>query len=161
MHVPREPMINRLLDLLAGRDTALKESTDKLHLSVAALLVEAARMDGTFDAHERAMVECLLAEKFQLEPEALQSLLDKARQKVEHSAQYFPFTHEICTRLSREERIEIIEMLWTVAYADGALDPEEDMLIRQIAGLIYVPDRERMLARQRALAHLKTASSHE
>ena len=66
----------------------------------------------------------------------------------------FPFTHEICTRLGLEERIEIIQMLWTVAYADGVLDPEEDMLVRQIAGLIHVPDKERGLGRQRALAKL-------
>ena len=72
----------------------------------------------------------------------------------QHSAQYFPFTHEICTRLGLEERIEIIQMLWTVAYADGVLDPEEDMLVRQIAGLIHVPDKERGLGRQRALAKL-------
>jgi uncharacterized tellurite resistance protein B-like protein len=43
-------------------------------------------------------------------------------------------------------------MLWDVAYADGVLDPEEDLLIRRIAGLIYVDDRERVLARQRVLA---------
>ena len=43
-------------------------------------------------------------------------------------------------------------MLWEVAYADGVLDPEEDAMIRKIAGLIYVEDRDRMLARQRVLA---------
>ena len=43
-------------------------------------------------------------------------------------------------------------MLWDVAYADGVLDPEEDLLIRRIAGLIYVSDRDRVLARQRVLA---------
>jgi uncharacterized tellurite resistance protein B-like protein len=64
-----------------------------------------------------------------------------------NSAQYFPFTREICTLLSPEQRIEIIEMLWKVAYSDGVLDPHEDMLLRQIAGLIHVPDKERGLAR--------------
>ena len=39
-----------------------------------------------------------------------------------------------------------------MAYADGVLDPEEDLLIRRIAGLIYVTDRDRVLARQRVLA---------
>jgi len=148
-------MIDRLLDLLAGRTApALKDNADGLHLSVAALLIEAARMDGKFDAIERGTIECLLAERFNLDARAVRSLMDGARGKVEYSAQYFPFTHEICTRLSHEERIEIIEMLWTVVYADGVLDPEEDMLVRQIAGLIYVPDKERGLARQRALAKL-------
>lgn len=148
-------MIDRLLDLLSGRaPPAQKDSADGLHLSVAALLIEAARMDGKFDAGERGAIECLLAEKFHLEPHAVQSLIENARGKIEYSAQYFPFTHEICKQLDLAERIDIIEMLWTVAYADGVLDPEEDMLLRQIAGLIHVPDKERGLARQRALARL-------
>jgi uncharacterized tellurite resistance protein B-like protein len=45
-------------------------------------------------------------------------------------------------------------MLWEVAYADGVLDPEEDLLIRRISGLMYVEDRERVLARQRVAARL-------
>ncbi|MBS0281793.1 MAG: TerB family tellurite resistance protein, partial [Proteobacteria bacterium] len=52
------------------------------------------------------------------------------------------------------ERIQLIEMLWEVAYADGVLDPEEDLLIRRIAGLIAVEDRERVLARQRVAARM-------
>jgi len=42
-----------------------------------------------------------------------------------------------------------------VALSDGVLDPYEDMLLRQIAGLIQVPDKDRGLARQRALEQLK------
>jgi uncharacterized tellurite resistance protein B-like protein len=34
------------------------------------------------------------------------------------------------------------------------LDPHEDMLLRRIAGLIAVSDRERMVARKRALEKL-------
>jgi uncharacterized tellurite resistance protein B-like protein len=44
--------------------------------------------------------------------------------------------------------------LWEVAYADGVLDPEEDLLIRRIAGLIHVTDRERVLAKQRVVARM-------
>lgn len=43
-------------------------------------------------------------------------------------------------------------MLWEVAYADGVLDLQEDMLVRRIAGLIHVPDRARGEARLRAMA---------
>jgi uncharacterized tellurite resistance protein B-like protein len=53
-----------------------------------------------------------------------------------------------------EDRVRILEMLWEVAYADGALDPEEDALLRRIAGLIHVSDRDRGLARQRVLLRL-------
>ena len=61
--------------------------------------------------------------------------------------------------MSAEQRAEIIEMLWKVAYSDGVLDPYEDALVRQIAGLIHVPDRERGLARRRALEKLKAAGA--
>jgi uncharacterized tellurite resistance protein B-like protein len=47
-------------------------------------------------------------------------------------------------------RIELVEMLWDVAYADDRLHPEEELLIRRIAGLISVGDRDRVVARQRA-----------
>ena len=151
-------MIDRLLEFLSGRKApALEASTDDLQLSVAALLIEAAHMDSNFDDTERATIERLLAKKFDLDHEAVQSLIQQAQQKVQESARYFPFTHQITKRMSAEQRAEIIEMLWKVAYSDGVLDPHEDALVRQIAGLIHVPDKERGLARRRALEKLKAA----
>jgi uncharacterized tellurite resistance protein B-like protein len=60
-------------------------------------------------------------------------------------------TSQIAQTMSLEERVQLIEMLRDVAYADGVLDPEEDPLIRRIAGLNCVTDRDRVLARQRVL----------
>ncbi len=51
-------------------------------------------------------------------------------------------------------RIRLIEMLWEVAYADGKLDPDEDVLLRRVAGLIYISDEDRIAARQRVLSRI-------
>lgn len=151
-------MIDRLLNILSGAEAPAAESgPEELHLAVAALLVEAARMDENFDAGERATIEKLLAKRFDMEPTAVHSLVEAAEQRLRDSAQYFPFTREITKSLSTEQRTSIIEMLWEVAYADGVLDPHEDALLRQIAGLIHVPDRARGQARKRALE--KTAAA--
>jgi len=56
--------------------------------------------------------------------------------------------------MSPQDRVQLIEMLWKVAYSDGVLDPHEDMLLRQIAGLIHVSDQDRGSARKRALDRL-------
>lgn len=150
-------MLDRLLNVLTGREAApLHAAQEGLDLAVAALLIEAARMDSTFDEAERGMIERLLAKRFSLPHDDVQRLVAEAHRRVEYTAQYFPFTSRITRELSCEERAQIIEMLWRVAYADGVLDPHEDMLIRQIAGLIHVPDRERGLARQRALSEGKS-----
>jgi uncharacterized tellurite resistance protein B-like protein len=144
-------MIDRMLDFLTGRKApALADRPDELELAVAALLIEAARMDDQFDAAERATIERVLADKFDLSPTAVGSLLEAAEAAVRQSTQFFPFTRQIVQRISHEDRAHILEMMWEVAYADGVLDPHEDALLRRIAGLIHVPDRERGLARQRA-----------
>jgi uncharacterized tellurite resistance protein B-like protein len=148
-------MIDRLLDLLTGRaEWASKEHVNDLPLAVAALLIELARMDDKINAGERRTIEHLLAGMFSLDPKSVQSLVEQADQVMQRSAQYFPFTQQICRHTSAETRVQIIEMLWTVAYSDGALDPNEDALIRQVAGLIQVSDRERGAARKRALEKL-------
>jgi uncharacterized tellurite resistance protein B-like protein len=155
-------MIERLLDLLAGRGewTSEKRVTD-LPLAVAALLVELARMDDKINAGERRTIEQLLARMFNLDASGAQSLVEQADREMERSTQYFPFTQEICRHASAEMRVKIIEMLWTVAYSDGALDPDEDALIRQIAGLIQVSDWDRGAARKRALEKLADSEPGE
>lgn len=145
-------MIERLLNFLSGAESpAIASGANELHLAVAALLIEAARMDENFEPAERQTIERLLAKRFDLTAEAVDALVAAAEEKVRDSTQYFPFTREILKQLTTEQRIDIIEMLWEVAYTDGVLDPHEDTLLRQIAGLIHVPDRDRGLARQRAM----------
>ena len=78
----------------------------------------------------------------------------RARRRPAESAELFHFTRIINQRLAFEERVELIEMLWEVAYADRVLDEYEDSLLRRVGGLIYVPDRERATARQRVLKRL-------
>ncbi len=67
------------------------------------------------------------------------------------------FTRVVKDSFSHAERVELIEMIWEVVYADGERHDYEDSLMRRIAGLIYVSDRERGEARRRALARLGVA----
>ncbi len=145
-------MFDRLMKLLgtSSEPTYALEPGD-LQLAVAALLVEAARMDQNFGAEERAMIARVLSERFKLSAGDVENLIRRASDEMQDNVQYFPFTHHINTMMSADEKIEVIEMLWRVAYADGRLDAYEDRLIRQIAGLSYVEDRDRMEARRRVL----------
>jgi uncharacterized tellurite resistance protein B-like protein len=146
-------MFDRILTLLNGQpdpDAAL----DQTMVAAAAVMVEAAQMDSHFDAAERQAIRRILGERFGLAPEETGNLLAAAERANEQTAQLFRFTHVLVSRLTPEQRIPIIEMLWEVAYADETLTAEEDALIRRIAGLLYVSDRDRGLARQRVLQRL-------
>jgi uncharacterized tellurite resistance protein B-like protein len=149
-------MMDRLFSWLRdGEGNVSRGGADELQLAVAALLLEAAVVvDGHFDPQERQVVRGVLQRAFTLSPDAAQELVAAAERRVEASAQLFGFTSTVNERVSRDRKIEIIEMLWEVAYADGVLDPLEDTLLRRIAGLIDVSDHERGAAKRRVLQRL-------
>ncbi len=126
-------------------------NTDEAQLAAAALLVEAAHIDDDFDLRERAVIDRILERHFKLSAAAASRLVVEAERVSERSTQLFRFTQVINDRYSFEQRIELMEMLWEVVYADGSIDALEDTLLRRLGGLIYVPDRERGAARQRVL----------
>jgi uncharacterized tellurite resistance protein B-like protein len=49
-----------------------------------------------------------------------------------------------------EDRGAVVEELWLVALADGQRDAEEDGVLRLVANLLGINDRDSALARQRA-----------
>ena len=146
---------NRLSSLLS--DAPAKTEPNDLQLAVGALLVVAATRDDVFDAAEEIAIERLLRERFDLTEEQTKALLSAATDKAAQSLELFGFVRRIMQEMDEAGRVEIIEMLWEVAYADGVLDPHEDALIRRVAGLIYVSDFERGAARRRALEKLGLA----
>jgi len=147
-------MMDRLRAWLTEDQGELSGDRDTLQLAVAALLMEAAHVDGSLGERERAAVQRLLERQFRLSPEASQALAATGERQAERSTQLFGFTRIINERVPRERRIELIEMLWEVTYADGILDPLEDAMLRQVGGLIDVADAERGAARQRVMKRL-------
>ena len=145
-------MFASLLRLLES-PTPLRPPHTKL--SVAVLLLEAARQDDHFDQSERAVIEKILTQRFHLSAQECAHLMEAAEKHVRNMVQLHGHTNDIAHEMTPQERIDLIEMLWEVAYADGVLDPEEDHLIRRIGKLVYVEDRERVHARQRVLARMK------
>ena len=150
-------MLDQILGFLSGTQPDADAALDQTLVAAAALLVEAARMDDHFDEGERAVIRRVLGNRFGLAEADTDKLLAAAERANHETNQLFRFTHILVTRLSPEQRIPIIDMLWDVAYSKGALSPEEDALIRKIAGLLYVSDHDRGLARQRALERLDRA----
>jgi len=147
-------MMDRLRAWLTEEQGELSGDRDTLQLAVAALLMEAAQVDGALGERERAAVQRLLERKFRLSAEASQALAAIGERQAERSAQLFGFTRTINERVASERRVELIEMLWEVAYADGVLDPLEDAMLRQVGGLIDVADPQRGAARRRVLKRL-------
>lgn len=119
-------------------------------LAVAVLLVEAAKADGSYNDDDRHAVTALLGEMFDLDdPDALRTSAEAAQSEAPDLVR---FTRVIKTAMEYDERITLIEALWQVVLVDHHRDPHEDALLRHLAPLIAVDDRDSAEARQRVLA---------
>jgi len=110
----------------------------KLNMVAAALLIETARADFTQDASEQAALEKLLRNSLQLDKQQVRDLILAAEHKVEEATSLYEFTREINDHYRPDQKIQLIQAMWTVAYADGNLGKYEEHLIRQVAELTYV-----------------------
>jgi uncharacterized tellurite resistance protein B-like protein len=148
-------MINRI-KLLFSNNIQEAEGSEigKLEAASAALLVEAACMDGHFDEKERKKIVSLMKANFGLNNEESETLVNETQSVMEQTGDLYSFTRVIKNRFDQQERIQMIEMLWEVAFADGNVDYYESNLISRIAGLIYVNDIDRGEAKKRVMARL-------
>lgn len=148
-------MLERLKALLGDAGAAEARprdlSVDELHCAAAALMVEAAGLDGDFQESEREAILGALQDYFGVDAAEANELIQNAQASADDSVQLYGFSRIIKDRLERDERVKIIEMLWEVAYADGDLHDFEANLVRRVAGLIYVSDQESGAARKRVL----------
>jgi uncharacterized tellurite resistance protein B-like protein len=80
--------------------------------------------------------------------------MDAAEDRVRQSVDIYGFTRDLKDRFSLDERVELMEMLWEIAYVDGVLHDLEATLMRRLAGLLYVSDRQSGEARKRAMERL-------
>ena len=151
-------MINRVKAFFSASQGAAEDSgrpahsVDELQLAAAALLVEAAHLDESYDDVERLAVAHAVTQEFELSEEECETLLQQAEAAQHEATDLYRFVRKLDASLGREDRLRLIEMLWRVVYSDGELHPYESNLILRIAGMLHVTDRERAEARQRVLA---------
>ena len=149
-------MIDRIKILLrsADLDDARQTEPDAPKLAAAALLVEAACMDGHFDGDERDAVCAALGAHFGLSESEAGTLIEEAEAVHHEATDLHRFTRAINDRYDHGNRLAVMEMLWEVVYADGRLHAYEANLIRRVGGLLHITDRERGEARKRVLARV-------
>ena len=151
------PMIDSLRNLL--RADVAPRSEYPVEVAVAALMIEAARADGVYDAQEKRAVLQLLQDMFDKSLEQAQALHDQGDEAQHGAPDVVRFTRVIKAALDEDERITFIEALWHIVLVDHERDPHENALLRNLVPLVAVSDRDSVLARQRALAGTGDASA--
>ena len=141
-------MFESLLNRLTRPDPEPLPDADA-RLALTALLVRVARSDGVFDDAERDRIDRIAAARYGLSPFEASKLRGEAERLEAQAPDTVRFTRAIKDAVPYDDRIAVIEALWQVALADGERDASEDSLLRLVASLLGVNDRDSALARQR------------
>lgn len=110
--------------------------------AAAALMVEMGRADHHVAPQEQARIEYALGQVFGLDAEEVQALSHDGESQVDAATSLYEFTSIINQRFSHERKVQLVDELWRIAYADGELDKHEAHLVRKVAGLLHLRHRE-------------------
>ncbi|WP_375173426.1 TerB family tellurite resistance protein [Pseudooceanicola sp.] len=118
-------------------------------LALVSLLVRIARSDGDYDRREKKTILEIAQTRFCIGHEAAEELVREAEEIEARAPDTVRFTRAIKDAVAYEDRLGVVEALWSVVLADGERDPEEDALLRLTASLLGVADRDSNAARLR------------
>jgi uncharacterized tellurite resistance protein B-like protein len=112
---------------------------ERKQVALAALLVEASRLDGHYDAVEQGTVVRLLRDTLKLPPDQARLLLAVAEPRQANTYDNWIFCKAINKGFSAAEKLDVVRDLWEVALADGKLHRMETMMIDAVAKELQIP----------------------
>ena len=145
-------MIDAISEFFRDRLQVQKNSDsaeDAARLAAAALLFEAAMSDYDLGEEERTTIQQLVREQFDLDDTDASVLETLAQQRVRESIGLHGFTSLINQHWSEKDRLNLVEQMWRVVYADGRLDDHELHLMRKIQRLLHIPQKDFVSAKLR------------
>jgi uncharacterized tellurite resistance protein B-like protein len=105
-------------------------------VKTCALLIHAAKIDENYTKNEEEIIKKTLIELGAKEETISQTIKD-AKSIEENSNQILDFTREV-KNLPENDKIKIVEALWSIIYSNNEADIYETNLMRRLAGLLYI-----------------------
>ena len=144
-------MFDVIKNFIADLNTA-EEPTEFIHtrkqLAEAALMYHVIAVDGIVREEEKQRMADVLGQYFELDEAETKSLVLDAREAEHEAIDLYKFTSVLKQSLNEEERIDMIENLWEMVFADGVLHELEDNVVWRIAELLGVNSRDRVTLKQ-------------
>ena len=125
--------VKRRLRVAAGGLDADTESELRYVCSVGALLGHVAGADRNFDSDERAAIAEILDAQSALQARDVDVIVDIVESEVLSDMGYFAFARELNELANKDDKRQLLVLLFAVAAADGEISHEENEEIRKIS----------------------------
>ncbi len=128
-------------NLFKTKESEEESKDSSIQKSICSLMIEVAYADNQLDESElKAMASSL--SKLDIEKEEIQEIVDATLAKSKESISFYEHTRILNDQLDYDQKKEVLNSVWAIAFADGEMDKHEEHLIRRIADLLYLNHKD-------------------
>ena len=115
-----------------------KEKPKNLKLIALCLVYEVANADNDIDVRERDLILGKIKESIDVSVLTEKEIFNVIQEESEKRVSFYDIIHDINKNLDKKEKVDVLKMLWEIAYADKVLDVDEERIIRRSAEMLGI-----------------------
>ena len=128
-------------NLFKTEDSEAESKDNSIQKSICSLMIEVAYADNQLDDSELKVMANSLS-KLDIEKEEIQEIVDATLAKSKESISFYEHTRILNDQLDYDQKKEVLNSVWSIAFADGQMNKHEEHLIRRIADLLYLNHKD-------------------
>lgn len=145
-------MLEKVKALFSAEPEATVDDDASLHLAAAVLLIQVAKSDHQVETLELARIARVLQREWGLNDRDIDDLMKVADETTDEHVSLHGHVDKVNHNFSASQKCDLVRGLWEVASADGEIHPYEELLVRRLADLIYVPHTDFIRTKHQALS---------
>ena len=115
-----------------------KEKPKNLKLIALCLAYEVANADNDIDIREKDLILEKIKESVDVSVLTEKEIFDVIQEESQKRVSFYDIIHDINKNLDKKEKVDVLKMLWEIAYADKVLDVDEERIIRRSAEMLGI-----------------------
>jgi len=115
-----------------------KEEPKNLQLISLCLAFEVAASDNDIDKKEKELILNKIKDNVDTGILSSNEVFEIIKNENEVKVSFYDLIHEINKNLSKDEKEEVVRLLWETAYADNILEVDEERIIRRSAEMLGI-----------------------
>ena len=115
-----------------------KEKPKNLKLIALCLAFEVANADNDIDIREKDLILEKIKESIDISVLTEKEIFDVIQEESQKRVSFYDIIHDINKNLDKKDKVDVLKMLWEIAYADKVLDVDEERIIRRSAEMLGI-----------------------
>ena len=115
-----------------------KEKPKNLKLIALCLAFEVANADNDIDSREKDLILEKIKESIDVSVLTDKEIYGIIQEESKKRVSFYDIINDINKNLDKKEKVDVLKMLWEIAYADNVLDIDEERIIRRSAEMLGI-----------------------